>query len=111
MCRFSPVKTVSGLKHLVSDPEGTLEGAATGVQSLFHRAAGTVGNRSLSGAEDSRAEQLIGLTKSKGQIATRYGVSLYSRDAMLQQELDRLARADYIGGLGAGAANSLAIIA
>lgn len=102
----SGVKTATGLKNLFTDPEGTLDGAASGVQSLFQR-AGTVGKRSPTGAEDSRVEQIIGLSKSKGQIATRYGVSMYSRNAMLQKELDRLALADYAGGLGVGAATSL----
>lgn len=99
-------KTVAGVKNLFVDPRGTLEGAATGVSSLFNRASNTVGRRELTNAEDSRVEQLIGLTKSKGQIATRYHVSMYSRNQVLQQELDRLAQADYLGGLGVGVATS-----
>ena len=42
-------------------------------------------------------KQFVGVTKSKGTIATRYGVSIYSQNKVLQEELDRLAMADYLG--------------
>ncbi len=92
--------TVTGIKNLFTDPENTLKGAASGVQSLFHRASETVGKREVTDAEDSKAQQLIGFSKSKGQIATKYNVNVYSRNQVLQEELDRLAWADYLGGLG-----------
>jgi hypothetical protein len=50
--------------------------------------------------------QLVGFSKSKGQIATKFGVNMYSRNKVLQEELDRLAWADYLGGLGVGVATS-----
>ncbi len=99
--------TVAGLQNLFSDPEKTLKGAAAGVGSLFNRAKETVGSREVSEAEDSKMEQLIGFSKSKGQIATRYGVNVYSSNQVLQEELDRLAWADYLGGLGVGVATSI----
>ena len=98
--------TVTGLKNLFTKPQETLEGAATGVGSLFNRAKETVGSREATGGEDSRLEQLIGLSKSKGLIATKFGVNMYSRNEVLQEELDRLARADYLGGLGVSVATS-----
>lgn len=98
--------TVEGLKNLFNDPEETAQKAAAGVRGLFNRAKETVGKRKITGAEDTRVEQLIGLSKAKGEIATSYGVSLYSRNPRLQQELDRLAMADYLGGLGVGVATS-----
>lgn len=100
-------KTAAGVKNLVTDPQGTLEGAAAGVGSLFNRAKGTVGKREMSDAEDSRFEQVVGISKAKGEIATKYGVNVYSRNQVLQQELDRLGRADYLGGFGVSAASSL----
>ena len=99
--------TVTGIKNLFTDPENTLKGAASGVQSLFHRASETVGKREVTDAEDSKAQQLIGFSKSKGQIATKYHVNVYSRNKVLQEELDRLAWADYLGGLGVGVATSV----
>ena len=98
--------TVTGVKNLVSDPKGTFESAAAGVGSLFNRAVGTVGKRETTGAEDNKAAQLIGFSKSKGQIATKFGVNVYSRNKVLQSELDRLAWADYLGGLGVGVATA-----
>lgn len=98
--------TVAGVKNLVSDPQGALTSAAAGVGSLFNRAKGTVGKRETTGAEDSKAAQLFGFSKSKGHIATQFGVNMYSRNEVLQAELDRLAWADYLGGLGVGVATS-----
>jgi hypothetical protein len=98
--------TVTGVKNLVTHPGETLEGAASGVGSLFNRAKETVGSREVSDAEDNKVEQLVGFSKSKGQIATKYGVNVYSLNEVLQKELDRLAWADYFGGLGVGVATS-----
>jgi hypothetical protein len=99
-------KTVTGLKNLFHDPQATLEGAASGVGSLFNRAKETVGKREAGDAEDSKFEQLVGISKSKGVIASKYGVNVYSRNKVLQEELDRLGHADYLGGLGVGIASS-----
>jgi hypothetical protein len=98
--------TITGVKNLFSDPKGTLEGAASGVGSLFNRAKETVGKRETTDAEDSKFEQLVGISKAKGEIATKYGVNVYSRNKVLQEELDRLGQADYLGGLGVGVASS-----
>ncbi len=100
-------KTVDGIRNLVTDPGGTFEGAVSGVGSLFNRAKETVGRRKVTKNEDSKIEQFIGLSKAKGEIATKYGVNMYSRNKVLQEELDRLARADYLGGLGIGLATSV----
>ena len=99
-------KTVEGVKHLFQDPKGTLEGAGQGIGSLFNRAKETIGKRELTGAEDNRVEQIVGISKSKGKIATKFGVNVYSRNKRLQQELDRLARADWLGGLGTAVAKT-----
>ncbi|MBT8361645.1 MAG: hypothetical protein HKP41_01950 [Desulfobacterales bacterium] len=98
--------TAAGLKNLIDDPQGTFESAAAGVGSLFNRAKGTIGKREVTGAEDSKVEQLIGFSKSKGQIANQFRVNMYSRNEVLQTELDRLAWADYLGGLGVGVLTS-----
>jgi hypothetical protein len=99
-------KTVTGVKNLFNDPQATIQGAASGVVSLFDRARETVGKREVGTAEDSRLEQLVGVSKSKGIIASKFGVNVYSRNPVLQKELDRLGMADYLGGLGVGVATS-----
>ncbi len=98
--------TVDAVSNLVTDPGKTLEGAAAGVNNLFNRATQVVGKRKTTGVEDSKVEQFIGKSKSKGDIATKFGVSVYSRNAVLQAELNRLAWADYLGGIGVGLAQS-----
>lgn len=103
----SSKNVATGFKNMVSDPQGTFEGAAAGVGSLFNRAKGTVGKRETTEAEDNKMAQLLGFSKSKGTIATRFGVNMYSRNEVLQVELDRLAWADYLGGLGVGVATSV----
>jgi hypothetical protein len=100
-------KTVTGLKNLITRPVSTLGGAAEGVGDLFGRAADTVGRRETTETEDSKFAQVVGFTKSKGQIATKFGVSIYSRNSVLQDELDRLAMADYLGGISVGLATSV----
>jgi hypothetical protein len=98
--------TVDGVKNLVTDPQTTLEGAASGINSLFTRAVAVVGKKSTISGEDNKVEQLIGKAKSKGAIATKYAVSVYSTNPLLQSELDRLAWADYLGGISVGLAQS-----
>ena len=98
--------TVDAVANLVTEPKETLEGAAAGVGSLFNRASQVVGKRETTNAEDNKMSQFIGKTKSKGKIATTYGVSIYSSNPVLQEELDRLAWADYLGGIGVGLAQS-----
>jgi len=98
--------TVTGVKNLFNDPQGSLEGAASGVSSLFNRASQTIGKRQATDAEDGSFEQLIGYSKAKGEIATRFGVNVYSRNQVLGEELSRLAKANYLGGLGVGVATS-----
>jgi hypothetical protein len=98
--------TVDAVTALVTSPKETLEGAAAGVSNLFYRATQVVGRRSTTATEDNKVEQFIGKSKSKGDIANRYGVNVYSTNALLQEELDRLAWADYLGGIGVGMAQS-----
>jgi len=97
---------VAAISDLAAEPAATLEGAASGVSSLFNRATQVVGKRKTTDAEDNKLEQFIGKTKSKGDIASKFGVSVYSLNPVLQEELDRLAWADYLGGIGVGLAQS-----
>lgn len=103
----SGANTVTGIKNLFTNTEETLKGAASGVQGLFNRASETIGSREVTDAEDSKVQQIIGFSKSKGEIATKFNVNVYSRNQVLQEELDRLAWADYLGGLGVGVATSV----
>jgi hypothetical protein len=98
--------TVAGAKQLLNSPQETVKGAASGVSGLFNRAKETVGKREIGDAEDGKFEQLVGISKSKGKIASKYGVNVYSQNKVLQEELTRLGQADFLGGLGVGVATS-----
>ncbi|MCP4009708.1 MAG: hypothetical protein GY726_09365 [Proteobacteria bacterium] len=103
----SGTEALVGAKNLLMHPVRTVGSAASAVEQLYARTTGTV-RRKASDAEDSAFNQLVGLTKTKGEIASQFGVNLYSRNPVLQQELDRLARAAYIGGLSVKVATSVA---
>lgn len=96
--------TVEGIKKLVTDPGTTLQHAATGLSSLFGRAEESLLHSTPGDTEDSRVEQTIGFSQAKREIAYRYHVDVYSRNQLLQQNLDRIAWADYAGGITLGAA-------
>jgi hypothetical protein len=95
----SGVATVNGIKQLFTDPGDTLESAAAGFNSLFARAEESLFNSSPGETEDSRLEQTVGFSNAKRDIAFRYKVDVYSDNALLQEHLDRLAWAEYAGGL------------
>jgi hypothetical protein len=103
----SAKKTGRGIKKLFSDPGGAMEGAATGLGRLFDRAGESLSGSGPSQAEDSRAKQFIGFSKAKREIAAKFGVDVYSANPELQKELERLAWADYAGGISMGAATAV----
>ena len=90
--------TAEGVKHLFTDPLGSAESAGKGLTSIFSRAGEAI-KSSPGDTEDSRAEQLIGFSKSKREIAHKYHVDVYSTNKVLQDELNSLAWADYGGGI------------
>jgi hypothetical protein len=96
-------KAVKGVSNLILNPLNSVEGAAKGIGSVFGRVKETVSS-TPSQTEDTRLQQLIGFSKSKRNIANQLGVDVYSTNRTLQAELDRLAWADYSGGIGVGTA-------
>jgi hypothetical protein len=98
-------KTVAGISNLFLHPVDTMKGTAEGIGSVANRTKAAV-TSTPSQTEDSRAEELIGFSKSKRDIANKMGVDVYSTNKTLQSELDRLAWADYSGGIGVSAALS-----
>ena len=95
----SGTATVEGLKNLFTDPADTLDGAVTGIGSLFSRAEESIFNSSPGETEDSRIEQTVGFSSAKREVAYRYKVDVYSKNPVLQEHLDRIAWAEYAGGL------------
>jgi hypothetical protein len=97
-------QVVEGTKALVTDPVNTLGNAASGVGKLFSRAGENMFGGSRSETEESRMEDLIGYSKTKRDYAFEFGVDAYSRNPILQKELDEISRAGFMGNLTASAA-------
>ncbi len=97
----------TGAKNLVIHPVKTFGNAVTVVEQLYTRTTSTI-RRHASDTEEGSFSQMVGLARAKGEIASQFGVNMYSRNAVLQQELDRLARAAFLGGLSAKVATSVA---
>ncbi len=95
-------KTVTGISNLFLKPVDTIEGSIKGIGSVAIRVK-EAATSTPSQAEDSRIEQFIGFSKSKRDIANKMGVDVYSANKALQAELNRLAWADYSGGVSVGA--------
>jgi hypothetical protein len=95
-------ETVTGISNLFLHPVDTVGGTVKGVGSVMNRAQESA-TSTPSQAEDSRVQELIGYSKSKREIANKMGVDVYSANKTLQSELNRLARADFEGGLGVSA--------
>ncbi len=91
--------TVEGVKNLFSDPVDSVKGAGKGLSSLFSRAGEAMFQSSPGETEDSRVKQLIGFSQSKREIAYKFNVDVYSTNQVLQDHLDRLAWAEYTGGI------------
>ena len=91
--------TVEGIKHLVTAPTESIEGAGKGLTNLFSRAGEAIFHSDPSDTEDNSFQQLIGFSKSKRIIAEKFHVDVYSTNKVLQDQLDTLAWADYAGGI------------
>jgi hypothetical protein len=98
-------KTATGIVNLFSHPVDTMKGTVEGIGSVVDRAQ-EAASSTPSRTEDSRMEELVGFSKSKRDIANKMDVDVYSTNKTLQSELDRLAWADYSGGIGVSAALS-----
>ncbi len=97
-------KILTTAKDLITDPGNTLSNALSGVGKMFERADAKLSGDTRSQAEGSAMDDLIGLSKTKREVAYEYGVDVYSSNKVLQESLDRLAGAGYFAGLGTGLA-------
>jgi hypothetical protein len=98
-------KTAKSITNLFTDPVGSITGAAKGLGRLLDRTGESFKGRTGHG-EDSGFERIVGLSKSKREVAAKFGVDPYSDNPALQEQLNRIANADFIGGFGLGAALS-----
>ncbi|MCG3145507.1 MAG: hypothetical protein HONDAALG_03118 [Gammaproteobacteria bacterium] len=96
---------VTGTTALLNDPAGALSGAVTGVGAMFGRAQEALASSGTKGAgEDSAMADLSGFSKTKREYAYEFGVDVYSRNPVLQKQLDAVAEAAFAGNIAAKAA-------
>jgi hypothetical protein len=95
-------RVVTGAVDLVTSPVETISGAVSGVGALFKRAGESM-TTNRSDTEDNRLKAALGFSTTKRQFAYDFGVDPYSRNTILQENLDDLAWAGFSGGLSATA--------
>ena len=103
----SAKRDVQGIEQLVTQPAETLQGAVSGISRLFDRANQGLFGAARSQAEGARWQDVVGYAKAKREVARQFGVDVYSRNAVLQEHLGKIAQANYWGGLSMGAVTAL----
>ncbi len=91
---------VESVKGLIKDPVGTVKRLPQGASRFFGRIAQTF-EQMDAGAADGRevAQSALGVNRKKAELALQLGVSVYTSDPVLQQELEMAARAMAGGAL------------
>ncbi len=96
---------VKGAVNVVLHPIDTITGTVSGVGKIFGRVSENVTERARSDQE-SRFKSIIGYSKTKRDYANQLKVDVYSRNALLQAELDSLTTSGYAGNMLASLAIS-----
>lgn len=92
---------VGGAATLIRNPVDTMGGAVSGVGAMFGRANEALIGGGVKGDQDSALAEIAGYTKLKREYAHEFGVDVYSRNPILQSELDAVSRAAYAGNITA----------
>ncbi len=90
-------------KNLITDPVDTLSGIPRGVTGLFKDIETSLSSP-RDPSEDSRAKQTLAVSSYKRDYAYALGVDVYSSNAVLQKELNRVGWAGALGSLTVSAA-------
>jgi len=91
---------VGSVRDVVKDPLGTVQRLPLGASRLLGRVSTSVKNAAEGNADPrAGAQQVLGVRRMKNELAARFGVSPYTRDASLQNKLDATARAMAGGAL------------
>jgi hypothetical protein len=90
-------------KQIVQDPAGAVRKVPQGASKFFAKVKGFFSDDEEDGDQASSPGETVkgslGFDKAKRKLAARVGVDVYSRNQVLQDELDRLATAAAGGGL------------
>jgi hypothetical protein len=91
--------TLGSMKNLVAHPVSTVSGAISGLGTAFRRASDSLTGPKRSDAEDSSIKDAIGFAKVKRDYAYQLHVDVYSDNAKLQEELNKISWAGFGGSL------------
>jgi len=86
----------------VTNPKETFGNTAKGAKELFKSLG-----RSLRGKSSGGVPDMIGYSRAKRQYAIAFGVDPYSTNPVLQEHLDRISQAGFVGDVGASTALGL----
>lgn len=89
---------VKGAKNAGFNPIDTVTGSISGIGKMFNRVKENAGNQAKSDSENI-LEDASGYSKTKRDYANELKVDVYSRNPILQEELDNLAMAGYAGNM------------
>jgi hypothetical protein len=90
------LKPVEFAKNVLTSPGETLTGVPKGIGRLFSNSSTAVSN-TLDPSQESRTKELLQVGSFKREYAARFGVDPYSSNKVLQEELDKLAKASAYG--------------
>ena len=90
------LKPVEFAKNVITKPGETLVGVPKGVGRLFSNASAAVSS-TPDPSQESKARELLQVGAFKREYASRYRVDPYSSNAVLQAELDKIAKAAAFG--------------
>src|SRR4051812_15049227 len=96
-------------KKIVKDPVEAISNVPKGVMKFLGKAGNTIKNAGKkkeegNDSEGSKAEQALGFSKAKRQIAVSLGVDPYTTNAVLAKEVEEIAWASWAGGFAFKAA-------
>src|SRR5207245_9435760 len=86
-------KPLTFAKNVITKPGETLSGVPKGVGRLFSNSSTSVSN-TLDPSQESRTKELLQDGAFKREYAGRYDVDPYSHNKELQEELDKIDKAD-----------------
>jgi hypothetical protein len=89
-------KFVKGGVGIIAHPVQSVSGAVSGVASMF-KGVGSTMHYGKSQTESGRLSVISGFDKTKREYAAEFNVDVYSRNAYLQNELNNISRAGFLG--------------
>ena len=95
---------LAAAKKIIKDPGEAISNVPKGVVKFFGKAKNTIKsvgknrNSEEKDAEGSKAEQAIGFSKAKRELALSMGLDPYTRNAVLEKQLEDIAWASWAGG-------------